>query len=108
MRGISEKAVIILVDTISTIGVSPRTPLPAALLAALTELLGSYSAEIHSTHTDLPTMVSCILYMPLLMAELAPCVDQHDSTNSNTVLYHHWTLASQHPACNALFSLNFQ
>jgi hypothetical protein len=23
-------------------------------------------------------------------------------------LCHHWTLASQHLACNALFSLNFQ
>jgi hypothetical protein len=46
-----EKTIVIVVDSTSTNGVSLRTPLPAALAAALTKLLGSSSAEIHSTHT---------------------------------------------------------
>jgi hypothetical protein len=40
-------AIVIVVGTISTTGVSPRTPLLATLSAALTKLIGSCNAEIH-------------------------------------------------------------
>jgi hypothetical protein len=64
-----EKDVTIVVDTISTTGVSLRTSLPAALSAVLAGLLGSCSAQIHST--DTATNKCCILSCPYQHQRLA-------------------------------------
>lgn len=49
MRPIYDR-LLLVVDTTSTTGLSLRTLILVALSAALTKLLGSCSAEIHSTH----------------------------------------------------------
>jgi hypothetical protein len=100
--------------------------MPAALSAALTKLLGSCSAEIHQTHTTANNDVFILVHASSSGLQLhftfsmsSSChatVDdlaghvfqQHGGSSRSTVLYRHWSLASQHPWCKTLFSLNFQ